>query len=201
MDPNISVLFDGRPGLRFVQGEDRLFSLTFGDKNTGAPLDLTGGTVDVTLPGVGTYPVKRSSGALALSASMIATPATGIVYPVHGLVTGDPVTFAGSALPAPLVAGTPYLVKVVDDNIFKVTDALGVDVPLTSSGTGAFTMSNAADVTIPNPSAGLVALSLRSAVTASVAAGTAQSLVVGVRLSGKLRLVVIKNGLDVTSPA
>lgn len=198
MDPSIAVTFDGQAGLSFVQGEDRLFGLAFVNRADGAPINLSSSTVGVSFPRAGGGDVKRSSGALALTASMV-TPATGIAYPDHGLVDGDPVTFAGASLPAPLVAATPYLVRVIDNDTFALSDAAGTSITLTTAGSGAFTMTNSSDVTITSAPGGTAALSLRSAVTSAISAGLALDFQVSLTLSGKLRIVVVKDALDVTA--
>lgn len=197
MDPNIAVTFDGQNSVAFTQGEDRTFLLSFINRTDGAPINITGAVVGVNFPQASGGVVKRLNGPVTLLAADV-VPAAGITRFGHGLVTGDPVVLAGAALPAPLAAATPYLIKVVDANTFGFAATDGTAIPLTSAGTGTFTMENTADVVLTSATAGLATLNLRSLVTAAIAAGTAQDFQVSVLISGKVRVVVVKNNLDVT---
>jgi hypothetical protein len=198
MDPTIAITFDAGSSIRFTQGEDRSIRLAFINRLDGTPLDLTASSVGLALSQAGGGNIKRTSAAIMLNASMIATPATGLVLSDHGLVTGDPVTLAGASLPAPLVAATPYKIIALDLNTFGFADASGVPIVLTSAGVGSFTMSNATDVTLLNSTGGIALWTLRAAVSLAVAPGYAQAFQVSVtEASGKARIVVLSGMLDV----
>lgn len=197
MDLNFGITFDGRNGISFTQGEDRTIQLFFINNTDGTPINLTGAVVGMNFAQQAGGVVKRLSGAISLTAAAV-VPAVGVTLADHGLVTGDPVTLAGAALPAPLVAATPYLVKVVDVNTFGFTDATGAPITLTTAGTGSFTMTNAADLIVTTPTAGNATLNLRGLVSAAIAAGLGQDFQATVLTGGKFRIVVEKNNLDVT---
>lgn len=80
------------------------------------------------------------------------------VAPIFPYVTGDKVKLSvatGSALPAPLVAGTIYYIIRVSDTVVKLAATLadaraGTTLVLTDAGTGFFTMAVAATKAIVN---------------------------------------------------
>lgn len=202
MDPKIGVRFDGSQGLAFVAGEDRTISVAIYDQNVGQPINLTGGAVFVNFPRSGGGTVKRTSAALPIAASAVTTGSPGaIVLNDHGLVTNDAVTFAvvSGGLPAPLAGATTYLVSVIDNNTFSVTDNTGAAINLTTAGTGTFTVSNGSDISLTTPTAGLVTLTLRYTVTNAIEAGLGQTFEVGYTIGGKTRIQCLPGLLDVTA--
>lgn len=204
MEVNPLVLFDAAPGLQFVQGEDRQIAVTLTDEETGLPINLTGGQFGINMPLQGGGSVKRSTlGPLILSTQVVvpsgSVPYGYIALTDHGLVTGDPVQAAvvSGSLPAPLAALTNYLVKTIDVNNFYITDLSGSIISLTSQGSGSFNLVNSNDVQIVSGDLGQVTFNLRALVSQVCNAAIAQDFQAQYLLSGKTRIIVIKNLLDV----
>lgn len=198
-DAIIQISFDGGPTLSFVAGEDRLFSMAFTDGRTGAPIDLTGAYVAVSVPGASGLTLRRTSAPYGLLPGSISPVNETITYPDHGLVNGDSVVFSGSSLPVPLVAGTTYLVANAGAGVFSLTDLSGNAINLTTTGAGTFSMLQAGYLTVTLPSAGLASVLFPAAFTGAVEPGAGQGFQVSVIQSGKTRIVVIGNELDVTA--
>jgi len=198
-DADLKVTFNNNaPRLSFVQGEDRTVGLVIQDRTTGEPVDLTGASLQVCLPRLGGGTVRRVAGTEVVDTALI----QGNVFTLtsHGLVTGDTVTAAvqgGGALPAGLLAATPYQVRVIDNNTFALQSG-GADLTLTSTGSGKFTITNATDLTVDAAVLGHAVLTLSAAVTAAVRDSLAQDLQINVITStGKKRIAVLKDVLDV----
>lgn len=198
-DPNILAFFDGRGTLTFVAGEDRTIAVLLHDATTQNPIDLTGYTVQLTLPREGGGTVKRSSGPVAIPETAVTVGKTAIYLPDHGLVTGDPVQFAGE-LPTPLVEATTYIVKVVDLKSFSVTMPDGTPITL-SAAAGPFTMTNSVDLVPGNPVLGQTMWKIRHEVSAAVNIGLAQTFYLGFSGDGSQRWAVLTGRLDVYPPA
>lgn len=204
MDANIKVLFDATPVLQFVQGEDRQINLTLQDENSNLPINLTGAQFGMNLPLQGGGSVKRSTlGPIVLSSQVVvpggSVPKGYITLPDHGLVTGDPITLVliSGSLPAPLTVLTSYLVQTIDVNSFYITDLSGNVISLTSQGSGSFNLVNANDVQVVSGDLGQVTLNLRGLVSQVCNAALAQDFQVQYTLSGKTRILVLQNLLDV----
>lgn len=199
-DPVVQIAFDGNPGLSFCQGEYRTVLLTFVNKLTGIPINLTG-TVSVNFSQQGGGTVKRSTAGVNIPASQVnITPANTLTLQDHGFVTGDTIQVAaqaGGALPGGLSALTNYLVVAIDLNTFSLTDSSGNAIVLSSQGTIGLVATLQNDVTISNATLGQVSLVLRNQVTAVVNAALAQDFQVGYVNSNEPRIAVIQGQLDV----
>ena len=200
LDAKPRILFDGDCGMSFTQGEDRTIDVTFVDRISGEPINLTGAGVFVNFPRSGGGTIKRTSAPLPISATFVTPGSPGsISYLGHRLVTGDPVTLTltSGALPSPLAAATPYLVQEIDPDTFTLLGSDGSTITILTQGTGSFSLANASDLTITNAASGIATLVLRSEVTLAIDAGLGQAFQAGYILSGKIRIVPIIGVLDV----
>lgn len=204
MKARISVLWDGLEEISFVQGEDRGWVVALHDADTDKPIDLTTSDVTFSFAQYSGDALRRSTVPLTISSANVSTGVAGaITYPLHGLVTGDPVTVApigGGTLPTPLAGATQYTVLVLDADTFALGDTDGDPVMLSSSGTGLFSLANDNDVVISNPVLGEVTLTLRAPVTRVIVPGIGQATQVTLTdASGKSRIVVGPYALDVVA--
>jgi len=186
--------------LTFVAGEDRSIAILLHDAATHNPIDLTGITVQLTLPREGGGHVKRDSGPLTIPMSAIV--ANHLYLPDHGLVSGDPVTFVGE-LPDPLMDSTTYFVSVVDLNRIGLTGPGGTPIVFgttTAPGAGPFAMLNQVDLTLGTPILGQAMWHLRKEVSLAVNSGLSQTFYLGYSLDGSQRWTMLSGRLDVYPP-
>jgi hypothetical protein len=199
MDPTIGVTFDGQPRISLVQGEDRTIQLEFRDVVKQLPINLTGGYVTMRLPSQGDAPILRSSLPQVIPTAQVSVPNDTITSISHGFVTGDPVTVTTSGtFPAPLAVSTNYLVQVVDDDTFQLSDVSGSLINITSQGTGAVLVL-CPDITVDTGDQGTASVTLRALVTAALEPDEGQSFMVGINIGGKQRYVIVSNELDVAA--
>lgn len=200
-DANLSVNFDGECDLVFVQGEDRTILVGLTNLTPLLPQNLTGATVGINLPRQGGGSIKRTTGTTeVLAANVAITPGNVCTLVDHGLVTGDPVTLTaapGGTLPGGLAPATQYLIKVLDNNTFQITDTSGNVIALTTQGTVGFLITNSVDVTLNSGDLGQFTFNLRALVSAAVNAQLAQTCQVQYTLSSKTRIALVENLLDV----
>lgn len=201
---NPKIFFDAQSVLKFNQGEDRQINVTLIDLNTNLPINLTGAQFGINFPLQNGGSIKRSTLGPLIESSDVVVPGGSvpngyIKLPDHGLVTGDPIQLevVSGGLPAPLAISTNYLVKTIDLDSFYITDSAGSVISLTSQGTGSFNLVNSNDIQIVSGDLGQVTLNIRAAVSQVVNAAIAQDFQADYILSGKIRILILKNALDV----
>ena len=130
--PKLSAATSANPSVKANNG-----ALTSAGASAGCTIGYwafaegaTGGTLDTGWNPLGTY-----EGPFTALAAATGGNADTITCPAHGFTAADCVQFVGSALPTGLSAHTPYYVRDVATNTFKVETSVGAGaVNITADG-------------------------------------------------------------------
>lgn len=180
-----------------VRGEDRRLQLILRQGEADLPVDLGQASgIEVHLLARDMGIIKRRTAGFEVQPRQVMPGAssTDIIYPGHGLVTGDTLRFSGNA-PFPLVPMAQTAV-VQGPDTFRLADGTGEELLFLRPETP-FVITQPDDLVVGDPGLGILQLRLRSPVTEALQDGPAQAFEVHIQQPDQLRIVQVIDRLDV----
>jgi hypothetical protein len=198
MSNDIVALFNGRPIVQLVQGEDMAIAVSLRSRITQLPFDLTGCGFEIGFVSVDDRVIVRSTEPTMVAISGTVAQGDTVTAYAHGLTSGDLVLVAGSGAPTPLVAGDSYEITVMDADTFYVLDnTTHLPISFTALAMSAWSVSTAG-ITLSSPlTSGVVSVVLPANFTANIKAGVGQTFQIETKNSGLVHVYLQDNELDV----